>query len=142
MISMHQRLYHIAFIALVGFSAPAFAINAPNTATKPNQNTEDKPIIVSAKSTTFTFKLKSNPSTGYSWFLMNYDHKLLKPISQQYVSAKNNVPGASGYSEWTFKANDEAFQVPQVTPIILQYMRPWENKTAKPKVVTVVFRGN
>ena len=88
--------------------------------TDPNtmiQATPDKSIVV--------LKIKSNPTTGYSWFLNHYDSELLTPISQEYIPSKSELVGAGGYVEWKFKVNEKAFTVPQLTKISLEYIRPW-----------------
>ncbi len=103
----------------------------------------NKAISVSSSSPEVTLKIKSNPTTGYSWFLMDYDHDVLKPISREYVAPEKNLVGASGYEVWHFKVNASAFVVPQMTHITLQYARPWVAPTADRKLAfTVVINPN
>ncbi len=88
--------------------------------TDPNkmiQVTPDKAMVV--------LKIKSNPTTGYMWFLSSYDSNLLTPVSRQYIPSKSDLVGAGGYVEWTFSVNKQAFVVPQLTHINLHYIRPW-----------------
>lgn len=138
MASLIQYFRNILLFVFFGFSTATYAAN---TTVKQNKNQQDKPIIVSAKSPTFTIKIPSNPSTGYSWFLKSYNHELLKPKNYHYNPANNNTAGAPGISEWIFEADNNAFNVPQVATIVLQYMRPWEAKAIKTKTITVVFRA-
>src|SRR5690606_29177590 len=85
-----------------------------------------KSIQVSPASTAVVIKVKSNPTTGYSWFLVNYNEALLSPISHKYMAPKSQLVGASGYEVWQFRVNAAAFIMPQITTISLQYARPWQ----------------
>ena len=80
-------------------------------------NTPDKSIVITAKKQhTFNITLPSNPTTGYSWFLTDYNHQLLKPVNHQYVASSNKaLMGAGGFEVWTFDVKKEAFNVPQKT---------------------------
>ncbi|MDE3399742.1 MAG: protease inhibitor I42 family protein [Coxiella burnetii] len=97
------------------------ALAAPETEfTDPN-----KPVVVSADSPHIVLKIKSNPATGYSWFLVDYDYQLLSPERHQYIRPSGNLVGAPGFEIWQFAVNADAFRVPQVTKISLQSIRPW-----------------
>ena len=98
-----------------------------------------KSIMLDKSSPTFTIKLKSNPSTGFSWFLVKYDNNLIKPISHKYYAPDTKLVGAPGYEEWVFKSKPEALIVPHITKIQLAYTRPWNlegYRTITFKVVT------
>jgi inhibitor of cysteine peptidase len=98
-----------------------------------------KSIMVDKSSPTFTIKLQSNPSTGFSWFLVKYDSNLITPISHKYIAPDTKLVGAPGYEEWVFKADPRALVVPQITKIQLAYTRPWNlegYRTTTFKVVT------
>lgn len=82
-------------------------------------------IQVMPASGVVTIKIKSNATTGYSWFLTNYNSALLTPVSSKYVAPTSNIAGAPGYVEWQFSVNKAAFAVPQLTQVSLQYLRPW-----------------
>jgi len=95
--------------------------------------------MIDKSSPTFTIKLKSNPSTGFSWFLTKYDHNLIKAVSHKYYAPDTKLVGAPGYEEWIFKAKPKALTVPQITKIQLAYTRPWNleaYRTVTFKVVT------
>lgn len=85
-----------------------------------------KPLQVTPSSTAVFIKVKSNPTTGYSWFLVNYNENLLSPISHKYYPPTSQLVGASGYELWRFRVNTAAFIMPQLTTITLQYSRPWQ----------------
>ncbi|HTM63506.1 MAG TPA: protease inhibitor I42 family protein [Gammaproteobacteria bacterium] len=83
-------------------------------------------IIVTKKKPIFIIKMISNPTTGYTWLLRDYDKTLIIPVKQQYVAPSKNLVGAPGYELWTFRVKDTAFVVPQRTTIEFIYARPWE----------------
>lgn len=85
-------------------------------------------IIVDKDQPVFIIKLVSNPTTGYTWFLHDYDKSVLKPVKHEYVAPKQEqaMPGAPGYELWTFRVKSEAFAVPQRSVLQMVYARPWE----------------
>ncbi|HLB58345.1 MAG TPA: protease inhibitor I42 family protein, partial [Gammaproteobacteria bacterium] len=47
--------------------------------------TEDKPaIVLTSTQPEFVIKLKSNATTGYSWFLRKYDPHFVRPVKHVY----------------------------------------------------------
>ena len=72
---------------------------------------------------TFVIKLESNPTTGYSWSLAEYDSKVTKQESNVYEPTKTaaNVVGSGGTEVWAFKAITKG-----ETKLTFQYTRPWE----------------
>lgn len=99
--------------------------------------TEDKlGISVTVDKPTFTIKLKSNPSTGYSWFLRSYDTRLLTAEKHEYKYAEDRkLMGAPGYELWMFRMKPAAFAVPQQTLLRFVYARPWEGTEQSTQVV-------
>ncbi len=102
--------------------------------------TEDKPVVrVEAKSPQFSIRLKSNPTTGYSWYLRSYDSNVMQPVKQVYEPPVNKkLIGAPGYEVWTFRVKPAGFVVPMQTVIRFVYARAWEvNGQAKQVVFQV-----
>jgi inhibitor of cysteine peptidase len=97
-------------------------------------------ILVKKSEPVFTIILQSNPTTGYSWSLKNYDPNIILPLSRKfYPSTSKGLVGAPGYEKWTFRVKAGGFTVPQLTSITLIYLRPWEEQgvqTINFKVVT------
>ena len=116
----------------------------PNSAT-PNNSVYDEAklnIMVNRKNPKFTIKLISNPTTGYSWFLREYNKNLVKPISQSYQAGDKKLMGAPGYQVWTFQVMKEAFTVPQETHLRFIYTRPWESEvSAKQLLFHITTQG-
>jgi inhibitor of cysteine peptidase len=104
------------------------AIQSVMAAQAPTVYTQDKQAIsVSDNNPEFVIQLKSNATTGYSWFLRDYDAKLIQPIKHVYEAPANKkLMGAPGLEVWTFKAKPAAFAVPQQTMIRFVYTRPWD----------------
>lgn len=107
-------------------------------ASKPSYTyTEDTPnFIVSANHPEFILKLKANPTTGFSWFLREYDNDILMPIKHVYQKPIGKLIGAPGYDLWTFKVKPAGFVVPQQTMMRMVYARPWSPDSS----TQVVFR--
>jgi len=130
---------------LLTLLTPCWAADMPNDV-KPTAQAQGastltsstKPIVVSAASPTFAIRLTANAGTGYQWFLVDYNSRLVKLLSQQYVSGQTKLVGASGISVWEFQAQQIAFIAPQVTTITLEYRRAWEPKAVKQQTFTIV----
>jgi inhibitor of cysteine peptidase len=92
-----------------------------------------KNYLITKENPMLTLNLPSNPTTGYSWFLIAYNKTLLTLVSHKYTpssAAKNDKPliGTGGYETWQFKATQNALMAPQITYIKFAYVRPWEIK--------------
>jgi inhibitor of cysteine peptidase len=111
---------------------------AADTKTPVEIFTEDQTSIAITKDKPqFVIKLKSNPTTGYAWFLREYDAQLVTPVKHVFESPKEKkVLGASGFELWTFRMKETSFKVPQQTMIRFVYARPLETDQSK----QVVFR--
>src|SRR5437016_901686 len=119
---------NILAVSLMLFSAMAIAEQTANSSTSSNVYSEDKTnISVQQDQPSFVIKLKSNPTTGYTWFLREYDSNLVAPVKHSFVPPVKTLIGAPGYELWTFKVKSGAFAVPQITTIRLIYARPWQS---------------
>jgi inhibitor of cysteine peptidase len=101
-----------------------------------NVYSEDKPnIAIDAQHSEFVIKLKSNPTTGYAWFLREYNHNLITPVKHTFQGPSTKLMGAPGYELWTFKMKPDAFIVPQQMTIRFIYARPWQGADSSTQVV-------
>jgi inhibitor of cysteine peptidase len=90
-----------------------------------NIYTQDKlTIFITKNNAEFKLKLKSNPSTGFKWFLRDYNYQMITPVQHVFLSA-NNI-GANGFEVWTFHVKPQAFTVPRLMPLRFVYARPWQ----------------
>ena len=101
--------------------------------------TVEKPeIIVSSKNPEFKIKLKSNPTTGFSWFLKEYETTMLVADKHQFEAPDNtnsHLVGAPGYEVWTFHVKPAGFVVPRQTLLRFIYLRPWSHADSVTQVV-------
>jgi predicted secreted protein len=90
----------------------------------------NKIIVVKPSAPVVNVRLQANPSTGYQWVLIQYDHALMEPPTSRFLPQHRGmvgVPGAPGYTVWQFKFKKIAFAIPRKTQVILEYKRPWEH---------------
>ncbi len=118
-----------------------FATVLTANAEAPNTSKETiRPIVVDQKNPSFTIDLPATAGTGYQWYLVHYNHRLLQPINHSYTDKQSSDKvGSPGVSEWKFTAKDAAFQVPQTTKVKFEYRRSWENKPGQKQSILVVF---
>ncbi len=83
----------------------------------------------------FVIKLKSNPTTGYSWFLREYDNTIMTAVKHRFQPPTQALIGASGFELWTFRVKPAGFVVPQQTTIRMVYMRPWQGSDSSTQLV-------
>jgi inhibitor of cysteine peptidase len=82
---------------------------------------KENTIKVKAGST-FKFKLKSNPTTGYHWQLAEaLDEDIIKLVSSNYIVPKTSLTGSGGEEIWIFRGIKKG-----QAKISLEYVRPWE----------------
>lgn len=125
-----RKIHWIITAFLLNFSLAAWS----------NQTTQN--IQVKENAPTFTIQLPANPSTGYQWFLMHYNPRLVKPLSHNYTPASTGLVGSAGSSQWQFSAQPTAFTVPQSSKLRFEYRRPWEKSAGQKEEITVFFIPN
>ena len=85
-------------------------------------------LTVTSDKPEFILKLKSNPTTGYSWFLTKYNPSVVKLVRHYFEAPMNKKRvGAPGYELWIFRVKPAGFIIPQHTFIHFVYKRPWES---------------
>ena len=89
--------------------------------------------------------LKTQPSTGYRWYLKDYDAKRLKPlkVTIKPIATAHNKPliGGPMQSVWLFKLTSAATTVPEVNEVVFQYMRAWEGQPIRQQIVRIISHG-
>src|SRR5437879_1870634 len=135
-------LTKILALLMMSFSINQIMAATSNISRQPDLTpvyTEDKlAVIVPSNQPTFAIKLKSNPTTGFSWYLKSYDSNVLQPVKHVFVPPANRkLIGATGYEVWTFRVKPNGFSVPMQTTIQFVYGRPWE---ANGQVTPLVFQ--
>jgi inhibitor of cysteine peptidase len=132
----------LILLVILLFSWNAFA-KAETVETELPVYTDAKPaIMLNQEKAEFVLKLKSNPATGFSWFLRDYDDRLMKPVKHRLItSSDKKLIGEPSYELWTFRMKPNAFIVPQQTLIRLTYARPWVTDNNSTQVIFVVSTG-
>lgn len=84
-----------------------------------------KPVTLKVGDT-LTVQLASNPSTGYSWKVIEDDTAVLEQVGEPQfdLGSKTPMPGAGGTETFTFRATAAG-----TTTLTLLYSRPWETDT-------------
>ena len=113
-------------IVSVGMLLLALSLQITNAAKPAVFNDDKRNIHLVAPQTEFSLRVKSNPTTGYSWFLRDYNSALFTPIKHTREVATSGLIGAPGFEVFTFQVNPNAYVVPQASTISLVYMRPWQ----------------
>mgnify|MGYP000588787775 CR=1 FL=1 len=103
-----------------------------------NYTDPSKPIVISKSKPEFTIVLKSNRTTGFSWFLSPIQQTLFEIKSHRYERTEDAAIGEGGYEYWEFKTKAAAFEVPMILNIGFAYLRSWELKDAEPVQFTVL----
>ena len=88
----------------------------------------------------FVITLESNRTTGYQWQLAGrIDDVAVELVGVEYVKPRQDMPGAGGVENWTFRA-----KVSRREKVMLpfKYVRPWEKNSppAKEEVFSVIIR--
>lgn len=105
----------IAIISLLGVAMAA--------------NSNDQSIRLANNQETVDVTLTANATTGYQWFVQNYDHNLLSLQNYRYAptaqSGSKKLMGAGGTATFTFNVDPSFYDAPQVTTVQLVYEQPW-----------------
>ncbi len=113
-------------------------------ADEPQPLKPDQVVTATAEKPDFSVTLTSNPSTGYSWYLLRCNERLIQPVKATYLAPDNkNLIGAPGQVHWQFKVTPAGFAVPRVTRVVLAYLRPWQpSEVAKRYTINVVTQSS
>ncbi len=89
----------------------------------------NKQILNIAQDRTFTVILASNPTTGYSWGLIESPATdILVLLSSDFMVSDKKLIGSGGWERWKFRTKGRG-----TTTIRLIYHRPWEKDVAAVK---------
>lgn len=123
-----QKIFKMLLVVMIMSSGINSHAKDPivNTGSVNTYNEEKLNISVTSKEPTFSLDLKSNPTTGYNWFLREYNENLIEPIKREIINNKSKLIGASIIERWTFKIKPAGFIVPHQTTIRMIYARPFQ----------------
>ena len=109
-----------------------------------DEQQQDKPMVVSGKKSTINIKLPANATTGYQWYLTQYDSGLIRPKSYEYKVSddKKKRVGAGGVAVFKMQVSKRFKSVPQMQTVRFSYARPWNlSDVARRKVITILSIG-
>jgi inhibitor of cysteine peptidase len=97
---------------ILGCSTGSFAPeSAPEEATVLVTEEQDGLQVNLGKGDFLLVRLQSNPSTGYSWELINNDEAILRQLGESEFRASSNAVGAGGTETFRFEAVGEGASV-------------------------------
>lgn len=139
-----MRVRQLSFSLILLFLLSVFSFQAVAKQLKKVNNipvyTVDQRVIVVKKSQpTFKIKLESNPTTGYTWFLHEYDVNLVTAVDHTFLKPDTKAMGAPGYEVWTLRVKPEAMSVPHEINIRFNYSRPWQGSQSTTSVAFKIY---
>ena len=91
------------------------------------RNSENGQSIRVAEAQELVIRLASNPTTGFSWKVAVIDGDHLQQVGEGiFEHADPQMVGAGGTQVFTFKPKKKG-----KTTLVLDYVRPWEQKPAE-----------
>ncbi|MBS1174392.1 MAG: putative chagasin family peptidase inhibitor [Burkholderiaceae bacterium] len=128
--------YIVSLCTVAAVSASLSACQTPQSMSKPTMPNTTIDTATNKQhlkvGDTFSIQLRSNPTTGYRWQLVEpFDKTLLDKVSNHYQADANpnHMVGVGGTETWTFKALKSGH-----TEIQLHYIRSWEAQNVAAKI--------
>lgn len=87
-------------------------------------------ITVTADNPEFSIRLKSNPTTGYRWYLKTLPNNWLQVIGLNYSANNTALVGSGGEEVWHFKVLPKAFNARMLMSIEFVSIQPWNMQKA------------
>jgi inhibitor of cysteine peptidase len=124
---------HIGVLILILGTAMMAALGGCSPQTAPTLGVEDDGRqITLQQGQILTIKLAANPTTGYSWELVESEGAILQQVGEPEYEAESDLLGAPGTQTLRFEAV-EAGQM----ELRLAYRRPWETDVEPVETFTV-----
>ncbi len=117
---------HITLAVLLGATTMTYADNI-------NQN-----IQLTSQQQTVQITLPANATTGYQWYVQNYDRNLLSTQSYRYGAPTSTALGAGSNATFVFNIDPRFYDAPQITTLTFIYQQPWNpGKNTTSATVTI-----
>jgi len=122
-----RRLGAALWLALLLFAAPALTSKAFAAPAKVVTDSDKGSAVHLRTGDTLEVRLKSNPSTGYMWYVHPRSTPLMKLVHQSETEPADRVPvpGRPIYQVFEFQAMGTGSGV-----LLLHYVRSWEPPSA------------
>ena len=108
-----------------------------------NEGTTDRMTRAVIKLKHVVVSVDSHPSTGYQWYLKNWDRGVLIPIDYEYVSSNQKskqLVGTPGVSNFKFLVQKNLKNIPIYTEVQLVLVGP-DQKIAEQKTKKLFIYG-
>ena len=119
-------------------STPCYATTSTEVLTA---DTAEKSFLVTLDNPIISIPIENNRTTGYNWYLEEYNDKLVQPLASSYTTNQEGLQagmvGAPGITTWKFKVLESAFHVPTVTKVVLRYAKSWSHKASITKTLWI-----
>lgn len=106
-------------------------------------SSNNKPILSESKDGSFNIELPANLSTGFQWYLYDYNRNILELLNYNYIPSEDSkkLAGAPGLAKWTFKVNSN-IKGPVYTKLKLIYKRAFEklNNQDSTEIITIFIQ--
>ncbi|MDF2940833.1 MAG: hypothetical protein K0R66_1475 [Gammaproteobacteria bacterium] len=125
-----KKLLQVAAVAgAVLFSVSVYADQASSS---PKQT-----INVGSDQHLVRIALPANATTGYQWYVSNYNTDLLTLNSYHYRAPTTHRVGAGGTAEFVFAVKPSFHVAPQITNIDFVYGQSWDMNGATSRVIAL-----
>jgi inhibitor of cysteine peptidase len=103
----------------------------------------DQTVRIPQNQNTFTLQLNANATTGFQWFLENYNPTYFTYLGYHYIAPQQpksgpKIMGAPGMAQFTFQVNPAFHQGPLTSTIHLVYGQPWDMTANTGTTITLV----
>ncbi len=103
----------------------------------------DQTVRIPQNQNTFTLQLNANATTGFQWFLENYNPTYFTYLGYHYIaptapSSGPKLMGAPGMAQFTFQVNPAFHQGALTSKIHLVYGQPWDMTASTDTTITLV----
>ncbi len=117
-------------LALTLSSAAHLAFADTPSPTSTANNPANKPVAISPDQNILTINIQANPSTGYNWYLSQFNNQFFTLSSYQFTPGKTKMPGSPGTATFNFTINPIFHTGPYLSEIDFTYLRPWDMSSA------------
>lgn len=101
-------------------------------------NTTIKQFQLSNQCKTVVFQLPANPTTGYSWTVLDYNQARFKKKKARFESPKSERIGAGGKMLFTFTLR-EGYGLNKPAVFLLSYGQAWNKDSSEKTMVVIEF---
>ena len=94
---------------------------------------------VNREQKTVDIVLPENPTTGFRWYLTDYQESAIESVQYHYESADNHLTGSAGFGHFLVTLDDEVFASPRRMQLDFVNLRPWEANSMPEKTSIYLY---